>query len=59
MVDVNKKIHIGIIPDGNRRWCKENQHNINYLKTKRDKMGHKILIKKNENFFYDFIFFLF
>ena len=26
-----KKIHIGIIPDGNRRWCKENQHNINYL----------------------------
>ena len=32
MVDVNKKIHIGIIPDGNRRWCKENQHNINYLK---------------------------
>ena len=27
-----KKIHIGIIPDGNRRWCKENQHNINYLK---------------------------
>ncbi len=27
-----KKVHIGIIPDGNRRWCKENLHKINYLK---------------------------
>ena len=26
--------------------CVPNQHNINYLKTKRDKMGHKILIEK-------------
>ena len=27
-----EKIHIGIIPDGNRRWCKENKHKIDYLK---------------------------
>ena len=27
-----KKIHIGIIPDGNRRWCKENLYKIDYLK---------------------------
>jgi len=26
--------------------CTPNEHNIKYLKTKRDKMGHKILIKK-------------
>jgi len=26
--------------------CVPNRHNINYLKTKRDKMGHKILIEK-------------
>ena len=26
--------------------CSPNEHNINYLKTKRDKMGHKILIDK-------------
>ena len=26
--------------------CTPNEHNINYLKTKRDKMGHKILIDK-------------
>ena len=26
--------------------CVPNKHNINYLKTKRDKMGHKILIEK-------------
>ena len=26
--------------------CNPNEHNIKYLKTKRDKMGHKILIEK-------------
>ena len=27
-IHVNSKIHLGIIPDGNRRWCKINQKNV-------------------------------
>ena len=30
---MTNKIHIGIIPDGNRRWCKENNYPLSYLKT--------------------------
>jgi undecaprenyl diphosphate synthase len=28
---MNKRIHLGIIPDGNRRWCKSKGKEINYL----------------------------
>ena len=45
---MTNKIHIGIIPDGNRRWCKENNYPLSYLKTH---WVSKIFFKEFENLY--------
>ena len=49
-------VHIGIIPDGNRRWCKKNYYDINNIIEYYEKLLIEFIKKNNKKKKYQNIF---